>query len=612
MALLSDNKLKKLADQLSEITDEQAQFSDIGGDSDAEDDLIVSRNTKSSRQQSKYGASTSTATIDEDSDSECSDFEPPPDEDSHDLFFRYGTPVESDEETDMAESVPEFSWTKKAEDPFIYSIENFDQPFGPKCDSELQKPLDFFSLFFTEFLCIEIVAQSNQYARQLGTDLGLELNELRAFFGIIVYMGFHYIPSYKLYWSNDENFHCERISRVMTLKRFLKILRFLHIADNSAMPERGSPDFDRLYKVRPLLDYFSDKFKCSFSPSRYISVDESMIGFKGRSTMKQYMPMKPTKRGFKVWVMCCAITGYVLAFDVYTGKDPSNKVNMGLGEKVVLMLTKSLERLCYCVFFDNYFTSVNLIYKLLSKKIFACGTVRMNRKHLPTNVLDAKSLKQHEIDYASSGDISFIRWSDKGKKPVAVLSSMHKASAVSSVRRTNKEGKKEEVPCPLAIADYNKYMGGVDKIDQMLETYSIVRKSRRWWVKIFFHFMDLAICNSYIIYKTCSTQNRKKPVSHLTYRSILVNELIGNYCSKLKRGYQPMKGFGKKRKMGVTTVQNTVRLSNVGMHLPEIIKSYRRCANCSTKAKEKRSNILCPPCNVALCKGCFSDFHKSG
>lgn len=72
MAVLTDNELKKLTDQLSEITDEQAQFSYIGGESDAEDNLVIPRHRKSSRQQNKNGALG-------DLNSQSSDFEPPPD-----------------------------------------------------------------------------------------------------------------------------------------------------------------------------------------------------------------------------------------------------------------------------------------------------------------------------------------------------------------------------------------------------------------------------------------------------------------------------------------------------------------------------------------------------
>jgi hypothetical protein len=39
-----------------------------------------------------------------------------------------------------------------------------------------------------------------------------------------------------------------------------------------------------------------------YNPHREVSIDEAMIGFSGRLGFKQYVPLKPTKRGIKVWV----------------------------------------------------------------------------------------------------------------------------------------------------------------------------------------------------------------------------------------------------------------------------------------------------------------------
>jgi hypothetical protein len=49
-----------------------------------------------------------------------------------------------------------------------------------------------------------------------------------------------------------------------------------------------------------------------------MSVDESMISFKGRSSLKKYMPKKPIRRGYKVWMLTCK-SAYMLKFEVYTG-----------------------------------------------------------------------------------------------------------------------------------------------------------------------------------------------------------------------------------------------------------------------------------------------------
>ena len=53
--------------------------------------------------------------------------------------------------------------------------------------------------------------------------------------------------------------------------------------------------------------------------------------------MKQYVPKKPIRRGFKVWVVADSENGYFLDMDVYVGR-PSDGVRIehGLGARVIL------------------------------------------------------------------------------------------------------------------------------------------------------------------------------------------------------------------------------------------------------------------------------------
>ncbi|XP_026806387.1 piggyBac transposable element-derived protein 4-like, partial [Rhopalosiphum maidis] len=198
-----------------------------------------------------------------------------------------------------------------------------------------------------------IVQQTNLYAQQKSVDINTSIEEIKAFIGILIFMGYHSLPSIRLYWSNDPNFFCERVAKIMPVKRFLKILRLLHLNDNSQMPSRNSLEFDKLYKIRPMITHLKDIYQSVYRPSRYLAVDESMVAYKGRSTMKQYMPMKPIKRGFKIWALADSYSGFLLNLDIYTGKKSNGIPEYGLGENVVLYLTKKLKNLFYCVFFDN-------------------------------------------------------------------------------------------------------------------------------------------------------------------------------------------------------------------------------------------------------------------
>ena len=142
---------------------------------------------------------------------------------------------------------------------------------------------------------------------------------------------------------------------------------------------RGEDGHDRLGKVRPLIDHLSTKFAETYEPHRDVAVDEAMIKFQGRSSLKQYMPLKPTKRGIKVWVAADSTNGYFSRFEVYTGKK-KNTIEHGLGPRVVKTLTSDLKGKHHHVYFDNYFTSLKLLEDLEKDDIHACGTARRDRK----------------------------------------------------------------------------------------------------------------------------------------------------------------------------------------------------------------------------------------
>ena len=74
--------------------------------------------------------------------------------------------------------------------------------------------------------------------------------------------------------------------------------------------------------------------------------------------------------------------GYVSEFEVYTGKK-GDQVEKGLGEGVVRRLTHNILNRNHQVYFDNFFTSINLLVYLLKNGTYASGTLRTNRLGFP-------------------------------------------------------------------------------------------------------------------------------------------------------------------------------------------------------------------------------------
>lgn len=281
-------------------------------------------------------------------------------------------------------------------------------------------------------------------------------------------------------------------------------------------------------------------------------------------------------------------------FEIYTGK-VGDSVENQLGARVVKQLSKPLQNKNLLLFFDNYFTSYPLMTYLKSKNIHACGTINLTRKYLP-NFKKDKDLKLGEYDwFVDQGDISIVKWRDK--RIVSLLSNFHNPEDGTVVQRRSKDGSINIVSCPKVLSEYNKYMNCVDKFDQNKKSCEIIRKAHKWWHRLFFHFIDTAIVNSHVIYKqTTETNITMKDFRRKISRSLVSKTLVEKRAAQNKSKISPVE-----LKKNKPCVPNTIRLEQAA-HQPQR-GTRRRCARCSTKKNEVRTEWMCCVCNVPLYLG---------
>jgi hypothetical protein len=138
-------------------------------------------------------------------------------------------------------------------------------------------------------------------------------SELYALLGVHIYMGIDRLPSTELYWS--QTFGHPFITSLFSRDRFKQLLAYFRVvpAPVAAAPRNPTPH------VRALAEKLNASFAAHFTPTQHLTIDEAMCAYKGRAAIKQYIPLKPHKWGYKIY--CLASESYLLHFEIYEGKE---------------------------------------------------------------------------------------------------------------------------------------------------------------------------------------------------------------------------------------------------------------------------------------------------
>ena len=346
------------------------------------------------------------------------------------------------------------------------------------------EPVSVFTTFFTEEILNLITDQTNIYGKgkkqssnQTKTSKWKDVSkkEIESFLGLVILMGINDLPNRKLYWSKDMVFHKTFISLIMSQDLFLEIFYNLHLANNSLKPKREPKDYSKIYKVKNFTEILRRNFQKNYNFGRCGTIDESMIKFKRRSSIKQYLPLKPIKRGYKVWCLCDPITGYLFNYQIYFEKEETSGKEIPLGERVVFDLISGHNFQGKHLYFDNFFTSLRLLENLKLQNIKACGSIRPDRAGIPSDFAKKNSMQRGDCkSIITSNSIVFI-WMDT-KHHFFLASNYHKDNEVVSICRRWQNGQRTTIACPTAIKDYNQFSRGVDLFNQRISCYNLDRK----------------------------------------------------------------------------------------------------------------------------------------
>ena len=343
-----------------------------------------------------------------------------------------------------------------------------------------------------------------------------------------------------------------------------------------------------------------------YQPRQHISVDERMVKSKGRFICKQYVRMKPTKWGFKLWVLCDSANAYTWNFSGYRGKEGEVVSDKGLSFDVVVNLVEGLNNQGYIVYTDNFDSSPTLFHELAVKGFGAVGTLDPSQKRCPAPLVHQKKKMLRPVYKRGYGvwireaSIVYCLWRDT--KVVCVASTVHLGNSKHQVKvrmKTSTGLEEVLVPIPDAIYDYNQHMGGVDLSDQLLQYFQTRRKTHKYWKTLFYHCIDIATTNAYILYRESLPSSQRSKYDHKKFLADLVNDLLS--ASMLTT---PV----------VSPMGRCPRSDVRAPHRLTFGNGRKYCVLCKSKKLYNRTEKFCVKCNVYLCfsreRDCFAEWHS--
>ncbi|KAL0858681.1 hypothetical protein ABMA27_011173 [Loxostege sticticalis] len=507
------------------------------------------------------------------------------------------------------------------------SFQSEEEIFGQEHTGSVQNhnsAYDAFRSYWDDDILGHIVTETNQYATKiLSAAFQSEWyptnpDEILCLFAFWVMLGIIRMPTIISCFSVDPLLKTEIFRRIFTRNRYENLTRALHFVDSGPAFNDTNPSgtsvarsHDRIHRLRPIIDHLNFKFQNNYIPDKNICIDESLTLWKGRLDIKQYIRSKASKFGIKTFELCESATGYLWSFIVYSGKQSANDLDQTPGTlkstAVVKKLIAPLLHKGYRLFMDNWYNSP-LLARFLKRNGTDCvGTLRPSRRDVPVLVNKAP-LKRGEIIARHSGDVSVLSWQDK--KRITMISTCHGSS--TALPRVTSRPLSRPVPFkPQVVLDYNKFMGGVDLKDQMLEPYLLERKRcAKWYMKLFKRLLNVSILNSRILLQSSTG----KPHDHLAFRLQLADSILQNHLSNCPQG----------RRFTVANSRSSHRqhYRTLHQHWPALLeqtessmahnKSFRkRCVVCLREGRRTSKTIFCcEACKVPLCmKNCFKVYH---
>lgn len=212
--------------------------------------------------------------------------------------------------------------------------------------------------------------------------------------------------------------------------------------------KQGKPDYDRLFHLKPLLDTHSTGLQSILPPPKNLSIDERMVATKAHTGMMQYMKAKPTKWGFKLFVLAGSSSGCTFDFSVYTGQFPSG---VGLAYDSVMSLIKPASFV-----FGQFLHQSKILQGSVSHENWSMWNIPRKQKRLSPHTVKCTPKKDPRGSARWIRDDPLVQ---ARKRESCLLYDL--PGILWKHCKEESENSHKSIPCPTPVLEYNKHVGGI-------------------------------------------------------------------------------------------------------------------------------------------------------